>query len=84
METITTSAIETIAAAVSDASWGSLGGGTMVFGRDGSGGAWYSRESRPSVGVGEVTIAVPSRSISKAEAVALVRDILSDEGVCDA
>jgi len=79
------SAIDRIAAAVSDASWGSLGGGQMVFGRaDGSGGAWYSSCSRPRLAADEIVVRVPSRSVSREEAAEIVRELLAEEDEDDA
>ncbi len=60
--------IDTAAQQLADASWGSLGGGFLVFGQDWNGGAWYKRGSRPTLAAGEITIPVPSRSITVAEA----------------
>ncbi len=69
--TTTTSSIDTAAQQLSDASWGNLGGGFLVFNRaDWGGGAWYKRGSRPKLGnlAGCITVPVPSRSITVAEA----------------
>lgn len=64
--------LDTAAQALSDASWGDLGGGTLVFGDDWSGGAWYSAGSRPTLGQGDIRVIVPSRSISVREAVEIL------------
>jgi hypothetical protein len=80
---ITSEAIEAAAAAVSDGSWGSLGGGFLVFGADDlSGGAWYSAGSRPDVR-GCVTITVPSGSVSVEQAREIVLDVIAEEGEPD-
>jgi len=69
--TITSVAIDTAAQAVSNASWGRLGGGFLVYDDTLTGGAWYSNGSRPDTR-GCIVIIVPSGSVSYDDARHLV------------
>lgn len=69
---VTDAAIDTAARKLSAGSWGSLGGGFLLFDADDlSGGAWYSHGSRPTT-AGCIKVPVPSRSVSFAEAKEIV------------
>ena len=69
--TITSVAIDAAAQAVSNASWGRLGGGFLVYDEALSGGAWYSNSSRPNTR-GCIVIIVPTHCVSYDDARHLV------------
>jgi hypothetical protein len=54
-----------IAAAHNHACGGSLSGGKLVFGPDGSGGAWYSGNSSPGRGEDVIVFPVRHEHVSK-------------------
>jgi hypothetical protein len=59
---MTTDLANTIFTRIKDRRSVGIDNGILVFGRDGSGGAWYSTGSRPQLGADEIAITFDHRT----------------------